>query len=73
MITQMKIVKEAETDVNKVDTVNASCNKRPNNKINLKRLKRLQGSVRSPVLMNMYSIKRVIMKYVTGQCHRSSR
>ena len=34
MITQMKIVKDAETDVSKVDTVNASCNKRPNNKIN---------------------------------------
>lgn len=37
MITQMKIVNDAETDVNKVDTVNASCNKRPNKKKNLHR------------------------------------
>ena len=37
MITQMKIVKDAETDVNKVDTVNASSNKRANNKINRRR------------------------------------
>ena len=37
MITQMKIVEDAETDVNKVDTVNASCNRRPNNKINRRR------------------------------------
>ena len=37
MITQMKIVKDAETDVSKMDTVNASCNKRPNNKINHRR------------------------------------
>ena len=35
MITQMKIVKDTKTDVSKVDTVNASCNKRPNNTINL--------------------------------------
>lgn len=37
MINQMKIVKDAETDVSKVDTVNVSCNKRPNNKINRRR------------------------------------
>ena len=45
MITQMKIVKDAETDVSKVDTVNASCNKRPNNKINRRR-QRGQGQIK---------------------------
>ena len=37
MTTQIKIVKDAETDVNKVGTVNANDNKRPNNKINRRR------------------------------------
>ena len=33
MITQIKIVKDAETDVNKVNTVNASCKRDPNTRL----------------------------------------